>query len=223
MKISIIHASRSRASIAHQTASKWLSLASAPSLIEYIICLDLSDPKGIEYAQYFSHSKYKKCIKDNKSAIEAFNEGAKMSTGDLIIAISDDFSCEPYWDIRLEKDIWDKEDFILKTRDGIQKTLITLPLMDRKYYDRFGYIYNPIYKHLWCDTEMTVVAHYLGRVINSTMVFEHLHHSTGKNVRDSISKKNDATHVQGKKVFNERLKKNFGIKSPLVKYSDISW
>jgi hypothetical protein len=52
--------------------------------------------------------------------------------------------------------------------DGF-KTLITLPVIGRKLYDKFGYIYHPDYKSEWCDNEQTEVFESLGvlRHINS--------------------------------------------------------
>ena len=41
-------------------------------------------------------------------------------------------------------------------------TLITLPVIGRKLYDRFGYIYHPDYKSEWCDNEQTEVFEKLG-------------------------------------------------------------
>jgi hypothetical protein len=50
-------------------------------------------------------------------------------------------------------------DGVLWFNDGFQKhNLNTLCILGRKYYQRFGYIYHPAYKSLWCDNEFTVVA-----------------------------------------------------------------
>lgn len=40
-----------------------------------------------------------------------------------------------------------------------QKWVCMLPIMGRKYYDRFGYVYHPSYKSFWCDNEFTEVAY----------------------------------------------------------------
>lgn len=214
--ISIIHPSRLRPTQAKQTHDKWLSRSSTP--IEYLLSLDLSDPRRLDY-KGFDHI----VLNDNRTAIQAINHAATLATGDILIVVSDDFDCVDGWDEKLLAAVDGMSDFIVKTPDGYQKTLMTLPIMDRKYYQRFGYVYEPGYKHLWCDTEMTVVAHMLGRVVNVDVLFEHLHHSLGKSIKDDISKKNDATWKQGQAHFNERLKTNFGISKPLVKYKDIVW
>jgi hypothetical protein len=95
--------------------------------------------------------------------------------------------------------------------------------MDRAYYTRFGYVYYPGYRHMFCDQEMTAVGHLLGKVIDLDMTFEHMHYSVGKSNYDEINRKNDATWSQGEALFNERLKTNFGIDNPVVPYSSIVW
>jgi hypothetical protein len=217
MKISIIHPSRSRPKQAGVTLTKWLISADNPQNIEYIFSLDLDDPMRKQY-------KGQKIIANNNtSAIAAINYAAHYATGDLLIVVSDDFDCLPHWDTVLLSALKGKVDFLVKTPDGIQPTLITLPIMDRTYYNRFGYIYYPGYQHMWSDQEMTAVGMMLGRVINVNLLFEHKHYSTGKFKKDAISKRNDSTWNQGKQLFHERLKSNFGIEQPVMAYGEIKW
>jgi len=221
--ISIIHPSRNRPRKAEETIKKWLGNATDRSEIEYILSVDKDDKDleaykaiGIKNGIYVSVNK-------NKSAIEAINRAAKVSNNNLLIVVSDDFDCQHGWDESLIQELEGKKDYLVKTIDGIQPTLITLPIMDRAYYNRFGYIYEPGYLHMFCDQEMTAVGHMLGRVIISNLNFFHLHYSTGKSTKDMISVKNDKTWNQGKKHFHERLKTNFGIENPVMKYEDIKW
>jgi hypothetical protein len=211
MQISIIHPTRHRVEQAIKTRSNWLSRADGE--VEYLFSTDSDDtfPLG-------------SVVGDNKTAIEAINRAAKLATGDLLIVVSDDFSEPPEnWDTLLLMELEGQSDFVVKTRDGIQPVLVTLPIMDRVYYEQFGYIYHPEYKHMYSDTEMTTVALMLGRVITSDLLFEHRHYSTGKTPMDAINKKNDATYKQGERVFNRHLKNNFGIKNPLIQFKDIVW
>lgn len=213
-KISIIHPSRSRPMQATATRQQWLNFADGD--VEYIFSLDLDDPMRRQY-------KGDILLNNNTSAIAAINYAAHYATGDLLIVVSDDFDCLPHWDTMLLKVLEGKEDFIVKTPDGIQKTLITLPIMDRKYYERFGHIYFGGYVHMFCDQEMTSVGHMLGKVIEVPVLFEHKHYSVGKSRKDAINKKNDATWNQGKKLFHDRLKDNFGVSEPVIRYEDIVW
>lgn len=211
-KISILHPTRHRHEQALKTCSNWLSKADDADSIEYIFSTDSDDKFPL-----------KSFVNPNKSAIEAINKAAEISTGDLLIVVSDDTDCPEHWDALLLKELDGKEDFLVKTRDGIQPVLITMPVMDRKYYERFGYIYFSGYKHMYADSEMTSVGHLLGRVITSNLLFDHLHYSTGKSPKDAINDKNDTTYSHGEALFNERLKNNFGIENPVIKYEDIIW
>lgn len=225
--ILIIHPSRSRPEIAKDVRSEWLRKADNKENILYVFSIDTDDPFLTHYGHYeFDYKPF-----PNKSAIEAINrvpaEYYKCSEcffkWDILIVVSDDFDCPEHWDTLLLQALEGKEDFCVKTKDGIQRTLMTLPIMDRKYYERFGYIYHPDYIHMYSDQEMTAVAHMLGRNIDVDILFEHKHYSTGKFKKDAISIRNDKSYEQGKQVFDRRLRYNFGIDNPIKPYSSIKW
>lgn len=209
--ISIIHPSRSRPLQANSTIKKWLGRAKNPENIEYILSADKSDKDLRRYKEVGLRNGIFVSINNNKTAIQAINKATKVSTANLIIQIADDFSCEENWDEKLLKALEGKEDYLVKTQDGIQPYIITLPIMDRKYYNRFGYIYNPSYLHLWVDLELTDVGHILGKVITLDLMFEHLHYSKGKTKKDTLNVRNDKSWKQGEKLYNERKLINFGL------------
>jgi len=208
MKISLIHPSRNRARQACETALLWID--SADNEVEYILSLDDDDESRISYLELFPQ-QVMFSSNANRSAIDAINNAAKIATGDLLIVISDDFYPFAHWDTLLLAEVAGKADFLMKTQDGIQPELITLPIMDRAYYNRFGYIYHPDYLHMFCDNELTAVGHMLGRVITSTLLFEHKHYSVGKAERDALYTRNENTWDQGLHLFSERRKINFGL------------
>jgi len=220
MKISVVHPSRGRVNMASETMGKFLGKASYADGIEYLLMCDTTDPDIAQYQYRFGR---RSIALPNKSAIEAINNGALHSTGNLIVVVSDDFDCPQNWDTMLLSALQGKSDYLVKTQDGIQPTLITLPIMDRAYYNRFGYVYHPDYKHMFSDQEMTAVGHMLCRVIDLPIHFPHNHYSTGKTKRDSINIKNDLTWKQGQALFNDRLKTNFGIENPVIPYGAIKW
>lgn len=223
MKISVIHASRNRPEQAYNTACKWRD--NADNGFEYILSLDSDDKSLNDYFKLFDNFgiNAKGCTYENKSAIEAINKAAKLATGDMLIVISDDTDCFNVWDTSLTVMCYSRKDYVAKTNDGLQPTLITMPIMDRTYYERYGYIYHPNYVHMFCDQELTAVAIMTGKYIKLPLTFEHLHYSTGKTPKDALNIKNDHTWSQGEALFNERLKTNFGIEGPVVSYSDILW
>jgi hypothetical protein len=211
MTISIIHPSRGRPKQAYETMQNWLSKADTNP--EYILSLDKSDNSA-----YMGGVRH-----DNSSAIDAINNAAKSAREGLFVVISDDFDCHAHWDTLLLAELEGKSDFLVKTYDGIQPTLITLPIMDRVYYERFGYVYHPDYVHMFADQDMTAAGMMLGKVIKSDMIFMHNHYSTKRTRKDAINIKNDATWAQGEHVFNKRLQSNFGIDNPVMSYTDIKW
>lgn len=234
MKISVIYPSRSRPEQAEKTLSKWIESASSKYFIEWIVSIDTDDVLLSKYKSIFdSHKSYfdsqlkgknlKLIINNNHSAIEAINKAASIATGDLLIVISDDFDCYYGWDVSLLQELSGKSDFVLKTKDGIQKTLVTLPIMDRKYYERFGFVYNPAYKHMGCDVELTAIAIMTGKLLYSDLVFPHLHYSTGLSPKDAINEKNDLTYQHGDEVLARHKVNNFGIENPLITYDQIQW
>lgn len=214
MKISIIHPSRHRANIAVKVAEQWLSKAKNGNEIEYIFSIDEDDSQRELYEKH----GLPVLVSPNKSAIEAINNGAKQSSGDLLIIVSDDFDCPHNWDVTLLGYLQGKRDFVVKTWDGLQPWIMTLPIMDRVYYERFGYIYHPNYKHMFCDTEMSHVADLLGKAIIVPMTFQHNHYTQpGGLKRDAITTKNDRTWAQGERLYLERLYRNFDIPEDDIK------
>lgn len=210
--ITVIHPSRNRPQQAEATIKKWLGSASNKSQIEYILSVDKTDHDLQLYRTIGKRNGTYVLTSKNKSAIEAINNAAKVSTANIIVVVSDDFNCPDNWDEKLLKEVEGKEDFFLKTKDGIQDFIITLPILDRKCYERFGYIYQPDFRHLWVDTEMAAVGHMTGRTIYSDLFFEHCHYSVNKSKKDSINLKNDRTWNQGKRLFYQRKSINFGLK-----------
>lgn len=216
MKISIIHPSRSRALLASKTASKWLTSARDRFNIQYIVSLDTTD-ETIQHYKELMPSYVEYHIADNKTAIQAINNAARQVSNDLIVVVSDDFDCPAHWDEGLLKHLSDKSDFVVKTIDGGQPWIITLPIMDKMYYNRFGYIYPPHIQHMFADTWMTAVGDLLDKKITVPITFRHLHYTTGVNAKDAINEKNDSTWHQGETEYLKGLRNNFGLKEDEIK------
>jgi glycosyltransferase involved in cell wall biosynthesis len=211
MKISLIHPSRGRANRAFDTYLNWTSkLGNAE--IEYILSIDTTDKEEYLYKLNFTDANVNIIVNDNSNAVQAINAGASRSTGDILIVVSDDFDCPNKWDQLIWEATNGKKDWILKTDDGIQKWIITIPIMDREYYNRFNYMYYPGYEHMFCDTEITCVADLIGRKLEANITFPHLHYTTGKSKKDYVSEKADKTWERGEKLFLERYKNRFQLK-----------
>jgi len=86
-----------------------------------------------------------------------------------------------------------------------------LPIVGRKYYNRFGYIYHPSYKSFWCDNEFTHVARKMKKIqpVNRTCI-QHQHPSWGAGQpKDSLYIKNNSNWEADQSNFQERRIKGF--------------
>jgi len=216
MKISILHPSRSRPEKSFNTCKNWIENSGVIwDDIELVISVDIDDPYLSDYDENvialcrgiaISYVK-----NENRSAVDAINKAAQAAEGDIFIVVSDDTSCSENWAVDLLKAVEGKTDWIAKCPDGIQSWIITMPIMDRIYYNRFGYIYHPEYRHMFCDTEITCVADLLRRKIDIPITFPHLHPGHGHGTPDALNARADATWQQGEDLFLSRMKKNFDL------------
>jgi hypothetical protein len=155
----------------------------------------------------------------NKTKIEAINNGFSDLSYDIILLASDDMIPEiEGYDTIIRQNMIKKfpdTDGILWFNDGVQGSrLNTLCILGKKYYDRFGYIYNPEYKSLWSDNEFTTVGNLLKKQeYLNIIIIRHQHHSVNNlNTFDSLYQKNDTYHNQDMETFKKRSLKNFDLK-----------
>ena len=218
MKFSIIHPSRSRPDKSYVTISKWLSMATNLSDIKAYVSIDVDDQENEKYVDLFvrhAQSHVNLCTNKNRSAVDAINNAAISAYAewaDILVVVSDDTDCFLGWDAAILNEVKNKKDWILKTQDGIQDYIITMPVLDSIYYDRLvklqGGLYHPGFEHLFCDTYLTCQADILGRKLTSDLMFRHNHYSNsvGKEGPDELHKRNDATWSQGEELFIKLMK-----------------
>ena len=148
-------------------------------------------------------------MNENRSAVDAINAAARESSGEILIVVSDDTGCIRNWDSVITQSVSGKQDYVLKVFDGIQRWIITMPIMDRTYYNRFGYVYHPDFKHMFCDTFLTHQADALKKVIwRNDIVIPHNHYSVGKSTKDEVSLAADSTVKHGERVYVSLVKQN---------------
>lgn len=211
--ISLIHPSRGRPVKSRDTTLKWITKAGCD--VELIVSIDNNDRLNNTYRDLYSSLSpfnVKIISNDNRSAVDAVNHAAKVASGNILIVVSDDSDCPDNWSRIIYECTSGKSDFVLKVYDGVQKWIVTMPIVDRIYYNRFGYIYHPDYSHMFVDTHFTHVADVLGRVIwRNDIVFPHLHYSVTRIKKDEVSEKADATWNQGKNLYLKHFIESFGL------------
>lgn len=211
MKISLLHPSRSRPQLALKCFNDWMLKAVNKDNVEYILSLSTNDPHYQEYQKVFSGLPIHFVTSETNGLVIQANAAANCSTGSLLIAISDDFSCPNGWDKLLTDALDDKRDYVVKTDDGIQPYIMTLPMMDRAFYERLGHIYHPDYNHMYGDEELAEIGKRTGRTITLPLKFPHNHYSTGKSQKDDVNRRNDSFMMVDGETFRKRKAQNFGL------------
>lgn len=94
-----------------------------------------------------------------------------------------------------------------------QKTgaaLITMSIMGRKYFDRFGFIYAPEYISLHSDNEFTEIARLLGKyVFVDIPIYKHLHPMWKLAPMDAQYARTESYYKHDGLTFKKRKLKNF--------------
>lgn len=152
----------------------------------------------------------------SKNKIDAVNRDLiNFNDWDILVLASDDMiPIRDGYDDIIRKDMSKNHpdlDGVLYYPDGFTP-LNTLPILGKKYYDRFGYVYNPIYESMFCDNEFHDTAELLGKHTKLNQVlFKHVHPAnTGIGI-DELYKKNNEPWDRDKQRYFERKSTNFGL------------
>lgn len=149
------------------------------------------------------------------SKIHAVNRDVPTWEWDIIIATSDDMEfIEPGFDLQIiehMKRFFPDTDGVLHYPDGFDHApILSLPVIGRKYYDRFGYIYHPSYQSLFCDEEAIEVGQRMGKLASiDANLFKHNHPTWGAGKMDAQYKYTEGFHAVDKRTFQSRKRNNF--------------
>jgi len=169
MRILLKCPTRSRPQKVMETIAKYMYLAVRPDLIGVAISCDVDDAS---MSRNLVQEELRRIMRpaawsdiyfsENKSKIQACNADMRkiVYEWDIVVLVSDDMIPQVRgYDEVIRNHMMSRfpdTDGILWFSDGFQgDKLNTLTMLGRKMYDSFGYIYNPEYKSLFCDTELT--------------------------------------------------------------------
>lgn len=105
-----------------------------------------------------------------------------------------------------------KRNFAWGSDEWKKRWICMLPVMGRRYYERFGYVYHPSYKSFWCDNEWTDVARQMGLITPVNLeIVKHFHPSWGggENAMDSLYSRNNKNFLIDQKNYHRRKLKGF--------------
>lgn len=207
MRILLKCPTRSRPGQFVRVLNQYISLANRPDLIGVCISCDRDDTsmvdgniqhqiKNITHKVAWSEIYYG----DSANKIEAVNADIASVPWewDMVVVVSDDMvpQIKGYDEVlrtHMMANFADT-DGILWLNDGTQGSkLNTISVLGRKMYDSFGYVYNPAYKSLFCDTEFTDLCK--GSLASKCtyipyLLIKHEHPGTG------FPQRNDALYVR---------------------------
>jgi len=185
----------------------------------FLITLDNDDEtmNPSEVGNIFGTFKNVKVVYGNSdSKIHAINRDIELvDEWDIVLLASDDMTpkVKGYDNIirNRMKEYYPDTDGILWFNDGHQgNKLNTLSILGKKYYDRFGYIYQPEYKSVWSDNEFMMVGNLLGRqTYLDEVIIEHEHPDWGYGNRDIIHQINSQNESHDRNLFVSRKNNNF--------------
>ena len=183
--------------------------------VQYILSIDTTDTDQNKYFTAFEGTDVKIIVNPNRSIVDAVNRAAEIAKEDIMVVISDDFGCPEYWDYELILQFQDVDrPMLLHVNDTIQQRVCTLPIINRQYYEKFGYIYHPHYYSMFADDDLTECAKQIGAYkADFSLTFEHRHFVNGKNKRDKTYDRENSKQAWdvGKRVFQGRKQRKFDI------------
>jgi len=154
---------------------------------------------------------------NNNTKIEAINHNMGTLDFDIVLLASDDMvpRVKGFDTIIREKMLthYPDTDGVLWFNDGYKgDKLNTLCILGKKYFDRFGYIYNPEYKSVWCDNEFMDISKLLDKVTYfDDVIIRHEHPDWGFGSNDSIHMTNVKNESSDRATYEKRKQQNFGL------------
>lgn len=163
-------------------------------------------------------AQYKNTVIDwgvSDSKVHAINRGIPTEGWDVICNHADDMVWQFYgFDNHLRKEFEQHGlDSLLHVPDQDAKLdLATMYIAGKPYFDKFGFVYNPVYKNLFCDNEVMILAQKSGnyKLANMDNMLLHLLPAYGHLPKDEMwIKQQESGWDEDMKLFYERQANNF--------------
>lgn len=226
VRICFKYATRKRPDQFKSTLETYLSLLSRKHDYHFVISMDSDDDTmNTEDMKTYLNTMRRKIQLEyyygvSKNKIDAINRDMIAPTFDILVLISDDMipQVQDYDDIIVQnfKKSFPDYDGMLNFNDGYRNDwpkLCTLTIYGYKYYQRFGYIYNPEYESVYCDNEQTEVGRLLERICDIDRVIIR-HEWSAIQFQDELRKstENPEVYKRDESVYLRRKSVNFDLK-----------
>ena len=202
-KISLLHATRNRADKAIACRNRWLELADHPEDVEHIFGVDDDDVNSLT-----SLSTQRVIVPHGAGCVAAWNKCAEVSTGEILIQLSDDWEPFQGWDTKIIAEFAAEQgECVLAINDGSRTDdLLCMAILNRARYVKQGFMFHPSFKSVFSDDYFTWAAKQDNVIRDARhIVFEHMHPVFGKAATDSTYEENNAPerYAEGHRAFNK--------------------
>lgn len=152
----------------------------------------------------------------SKSKIDAVNRSMPDYPWDVVIVHSDDILFTFYGFDTIVRDAFDDGlDWLVHIPDNDAKSaLAVVYIAGKRFYERFGYIYNPVYKSLFCDNEIMEISKAIGRYkyVDIPGIIFHANAAYGHMERDEMfNRQQEIGWTEDQKTYYERKARNFDL------------
>lgn len=224
MQILIKFPTRGRPDKFFRALDLYLNMAEGPDRLRVQVTIDDDDPHMTSPEVLERLSGYPNLVLTRGhsiSKIHAINRDLLMDGWDILLLASDDMiPVEKGYDTVIRRRMQERYpdmDGVLWFNDGNRADLNTLSILGRRFYERFGYIYHPGYRSLYCDKEFTLVADRLGRqTYFDQVIIRHEHPSYGYGDMDAIHRDNKLNKDPDFHLFLRRRARRFDMGHPAV-------
>ena len=190
-------------------------MADDVSRMKFMITLDRDDTTYDLHEITMEFPSLVISVSESKNKVDAINRDmSRAPPFDIVLLASDDMiPVVKGYDtiIRTKmKKLYPDTDGVLWFYDGYQKRINTLIVMGKRYFDRFGFLYDPVYKSFFCDNEFTEVAEKLKKqaFIDETII-KHEHPANTGVESDELYKTNDKYWKEDEYTYSTRNKTDF--------------
>jgi hypothetical protein len=176
----------------------------------------MNNPEVIAKLQNYPHLSFSFCR--NKSKVAAYNRDLNRDLAfDILLVSSDDMipCCYGFDKIIVDTMLESFPDFdgVLNFHDGVVGSAVnTVPVLGKKFFDRFGYVYHPDYTSLYCDEELTLVSRMLNKErVCDQVIIQHRHPVHSLSNWDDLYRHNESFSSKDNAVFQQHKAQLFDL------------
>jgi len=200
---------RGRPAQALRVLADYRSMAGMPITLEVVIDEDDETMLAAPALQRMNALGCVITVGKHESKIEAVN-GGRVTEWDVLLLASDDMQpVQQGWAVevmRAMEEHWPHLDGAIYQDDSYaHKRCVTLPIIGKRFYDQFGFVYEHEYASLVCDVEQHELWTAMGRLIYvDRALITHKHPAAGQAAKDALYERNDALHSADQAVYEKR-------------------